>query len=542
LLSKEGKSMMQGIDCLVVESTVKPALAPRLQRPQISALSVTSPLPWPAGVRWLVPALIGIGIVFRLVAYLGTRSLWLDEAMLAHNLIHRSWAELFQALDFNQAAPVGFLLGEKALLVCLGAGELVLRLGPLLAGIISLFLFLRVARHYLQPKAVPLALALFAAAPSLIYYASEVKQYSSDVFWVLLCYTAAISSAPPKWSLRAAVAWSVLGGVAVWFSFPVVFVLAGLATVWAGERVLRKDWLSLGKIGVVVALWLLSFAAYYFLLLRYLVGSDYLTTYWQGGFMPLPPFTQAGLGWLIDTFFQVLSFPVGLSFNLISLAGIGALVFVFGCIAFWAGKKQQLFLLLAPVALTLLASGLHKYPFDGRLLLFLVPAALLILAEGTEYVRSRTAAALPLLGIVIMALLLFGPAATSARALFQPRAVEEIRPVLQRMKEQLRANDAVYVYNAAWPAFAYYAPRLDFPQTDYRVGQLSRDDWSQYRSELQRLRGQKRVWVLFTHIHDEERQYFLSCLDEMGTRQESYTAHGAVVYLYDLSRPASRDG
>jgi hypothetical protein len=528
--------MMTRIDSLVVETTVKPTATPRLRRPAVPAPATSAFMPAEAiGAHWLVPAFLAIGIIFRLVAYFAHRSLWLDEAMLVHNLIHRSWTELLQTLDFNQAAPVGFLWVEKLVVVCMGTSELALRLWPLLAGIISLFLFLRVARNLLQPKAVPLGLALFAAAPSLVYYASEVKQYSSDVFWTLACIAAACSSAPEKWSGRAMVGWSLLGAVAVWFSFPVVFVLAGLGAVWFVDRAVRRDWIALGRLGMVGLVWLLSFGSYYVLLLRHLVLSEYLLDYWQASFMPLLPHTQADLGWFLDTFFHVLTYPVGLSFNQVSLTGIGALVLIFGCVALWTGARRPLFLLLAPVGFTLLASGLHRYPFGGRLLLFLVPSVLLLLAAGAEHIRSRTAAALPLLGAAVIGLLLFGPVVTSARTLVQPRAVEEARPVLEHVKERWRADDCLYLYYRAWPAFLYYAPRVDFPRGDYRVGTDSRDDWSKYRPDLRQLRGRKRVWILLTHIHSEERQYLLTCLDEMGARLETYATPGAAVYLYDLS-------
>ena len=62
-----------------------------------------------------------------------------DEAMIALNIERRSYAELFGTLDFNQAAPLGFLWLEKAAVQLLGPSELALRLWPLLAGIAALF-------------------------------------------------------------------------------------------------------------------------------------------------------------------------------------------------------------------------------------------------------------------------------------------------------------------------------------------------------------------------------------------------------------------
>jgi hypothetical protein len=63
--------------------------------------------------RWTLPWLIiGLGIVLRLTQYVFNRSLWYDEANLALNIIDRSVLELFQPLDHDQGAPIGFLLLE----------------------------------------------------------------------------------------------------------------------------------------------------------------------------------------------------------------------------------------------------------------------------------------------------------------------------------------------------------------------------------------------------------------------------------------------
>ena len=61
-------------------------------------------------LAWII---IGFGILIRLIQYLYNRSLWADEAVLALNIVNRSYLELLQPLDYDQAAPIGFLLVEK---------------------------------------------------------------------------------------------------------------------------------------------------------------------------------------------------------------------------------------------------------------------------------------------------------------------------------------------------------------------------------------------------------------------------------------------
>ena len=54
------------------------------------------------------------------------------------------------------------------------------------------------------------------------------------------------------------------------------------------------------------------------------------------------------------------------------------------------------------------------------------------------------------------------------------------------------------------------------------------------------LRGQPRVWILFSDIWIgdglQEETWFLEHLDRLGVRLDSYRSTGARAYLYDLSQ------
>ena len=71
------------------------------------------------------------------------------------------------------------------------------------------------------------------------------------------------------------------------------------------------------------------------------------------------------------------------------------------------------------------------------------------------------------------------------------------------------------------------------------MGVNSWDNWDEYIQDLDKLRGNSRVWLLFAHVWqgngiDEER-FFLDHLDSIGRRLDTATSTGASVYLYDLS-------
>lgn len=139
-------------------------------------------------LKWLVWFVISVGIFLRVVQYLLDRSLWIDEAFVALNIINRSYAELLQPLDYNQGAPFGFLVIEKFIVQVFGDSEYSLRLLPFISGIAALFLFYWVARRLSNWSTTVIALALFALCDRAIYYSAEVKQYSSDVAIALILY------------------------------------------------------------------------------------------------------------------------------------------------------------------------------------------------------------------------------------------------------------------------------------------------------------------------------------------------------------------
>ena len=191
----------------------------------------------------VVLALVFVGLILRVARYASNPSLWLDEAFLSLNLLNRDLSGIFGTLDFNQAAPPLYLLAEKSSVLAFGDSEYALRAFPLLAGIVALGLFPSVARHFLGRWPAVLAVGLFAVLEPLIYVSAQVKQYSSDVaIAVVLLY--AVSRIPTSRSirLREAVLLGLVGAVALWFSYPAIFYVAGFGLVLFGVRIARRQW------------------------------------------------------------------------------------------------------------------------------------------------------------------------------------------------------------------------------------------------------------------------------------------------------------
>lgn len=489
---------------------------------------------------WIV---VAIGITLRLAQYGLNRSLWLDEAFLALNIVNRSFPELLKPLDYGQVAPVGFLLMERLNVQLFGDNEYALRLFPLIAGVSSLFLFYYVAKRLLKKGAVIIAVILFALSSTLIYYSSEVKQYSSDAMIALLLYVMALHIHSKKWSGLHGFLYGAAGAIAVWFSNPSVFVLAGIGLTILLWCLTKKEWPDIGRLSIIFSLWLLSFITFYISIISQLNKSGIVSNMqreWRNSFIPIPPSSFSDLQWYIDNFFNIVSNPAG-----IFLSSMATFIFLIGCISMFIKDKQVFFILLSPLMITLLASGCHMYPFTGRFLLFLVPSLLLLVAEGVEYIRDKTRPTSPAIGGLIIGLLLFHPivSAINHTITLKPYTTmpnEDIKTVLHYLNDHKRKGDVVYIYYASQFAFRYYDKRYGAPGSEYITGIMSRDNWRGYIEDLNKLGGKGRVWLVFSHVHQssgvDEEKLFIYHLDSIGTRLDCFKSDGAAIYLYDLSK------
>src|SRR5262249_37461571 len=150
----------------------------------------------------------------------------------------------------------------------------------------SLLLFYKVAQLLLPPKAVWIALGLAAVCPHLVYYSSELKQYSTDVLVAAALAFVILTFAlrPPE--VRMAVILALAGAVAIWISHPAPIILAGMGSTVIVSSLLWHDWRRLTALLVAIAFWSMSFAAFYLISVREIGKNHFFYLYWATSFMP----------------------------------------------------------------------------------------------------------------------------------------------------------------------------------------------------------------------------------------------------------------
>ena len=527
--------------------------------------------PWTRGVSLSI-ALVGVGLVA--LEYLRNRSLWLDEALLALNVLERSAGELLEPLGYQQGAPAGFLLLQKLAVSAFGDSERALRLLPALAGVIAILGFRRLALACLPAFSAVIAVGLFALSDPILYFATEAKQYAVDIAMtvVLLLLWRRFESCESQ--TGPALRLALVGAAAVWLSLPSAFVLAGIGAAACVDVFARRDVRRLGLVLGIGAAWATGFAGCWALHLRHLAGNEFLTHFWRRSFLPSP----FAFEWMVDSLalpyvgYLALT-PLPVLTVALAIVGVGRLA-----------VRDRSFTIIAAVATAalLLASLERVYPAFERLLMFLAPLVILHVAAGAGLLADLAVAGtdgggrailMRPVAVALTAVALVWPASQAYALVAQARQVQEIKPVLAFLREHEQPDDVIYVFHLAAYPFKYYAARYglndEFALTDYvrpdlrrvydsgRPRVFSRDGYSELvlgyssfftterpedvRADLSILSGRPRVWVVLSHSTGGKgvRRMILSRLDEMGQRLLSYRKPGrwggSEAYLYDLS-------
>lgn len=372
--------------------------------------------------KYGLAAIFVIGILLRLVLFIQNASLWGDEAALAFNVCNKSYKELFEGLDFLQASPVGFTLMVKFLLNSFNpqsdyARDFVLRIIPFISGILVLPIFYCLVELIFQDdkKAKLISLFFLVINPCAVAYSAQFKQYSTELLCsvlVLISFYKLLVTGKYKWQ------HSFLFAVVPWFSYSSFFMLAvGFCCLFI------KNWKLCIKTALPV---FFSCIIYYFLSLKsvFAVNLSNMVACWSGcyGFMdfrhPLRFLFKFGELFAVGKLFSALT---GFVFFAVNIK-----------YCFYKDKFSRKLFFLLPLGLTILASLMHRYAIQGRLVLFLLPTFAIIIAlmndRLTNYLRWIMA--------LFMCISLFNYTPTDISYSYS-------RQLVNYLKENINVNDII---------------------------------------------------------------------------------------------------
>jgi hypothetical protein len=492
----------------------------------------------------LIQVILLLGVVIPFIQFLDNRSLWTDEAKLALNIITKSAIELFKPLDHNQVAPILFLQVEKVFSILSPHSEFGLRLFPLLCFYGSLFFFYRILKIIFKDNyhLIIIALLLFVCNSNMVYYSSEVKQYMTDVFVVTaIMYFTIKDFIKPS---NKFVGLGVVGAISIYFSniSPIILFAAG-AYVFYHTVIVEKK--RLPSVLLLFGTWLVLFFSYYMLFIHGHPMKDHLVSSMsrKAAFPAQDVFSPDFFHYFSSHVF-ITVFSGLMPFYLLRKIPLFILFLAGIFIMIRKGKADLFILLILPLITHLTLSYFHIYPFNLRFILYNIPLIILVISFGFDglivliaYLFKKAITAKPVqlnytyISVIFIPLLLV----TGFYLKKLPIHREEIKQSLRYIHKHIDKDDKIYLYYGSGSAYKYYKTigLYCFPDNEVIYGTSNRSRKDNYISELNYYSG--RLWILFSHVYDDEKSYILNKLDSLGKKRlKKFIARGTAAYLYDF--------
>jgi 4-amino-4-deoxy-L-arabinose transferase-like glycosyltransferase len=353
-----------------------------------------------SGARWIrivLAATILVGLGWRALRYVEQFPIWGDEAMLLLNILDRDYVGLTHHLRYSQVAPLLFLWLEKAALLTWGSAEWSVHLFPMLAGLFAFLFFWRSCRAAFSPLVAGLAIGILAVSYYPVRHATEVKPYAFDLLAAVVFAGLALEQLRHPRERRWLAALVVMTPLAIFSSYPSVFVGAAVSLVLL-PLMRSASWSQRGLFALFNLALLGSFLVHYGMVGHHQIDAEearrtreFLHNYWKDAFPP--DAWQDWPLWLLQVHTgNMLAYPIGANHGGSTLS---FLLVLLGSVVLWRqGQRSVLALCWLPFALNLVAAILDKYPFGGsaRITLHLAPFICILMAHGAaailDWIRS----------------------------------------------------------------------------------------------------------------------------------------------------------
>jgi hypothetical protein len=494
------------------------------------------------------------GVFLRFSVFSQAPAFWLDEAYTANALIFLPFEHLIQLKGkCIRPYPVGFLGLSKITISVFGISDLALRFFPFLFGIIALFVFRRLCQKIFQPPWDLFALTLFTVCYPLISHSIELKPYSSDVL-IATCLlltavnTICLKTMPPK------ICYVIIGVCALMFSFPSVFIIFPLLTIWALESFLKKDRSSLIYRIQISFFLLIVQISYYFYSLRHHISDPDLIEFWTMSFLPIASGFAACFKMLWVAFLNIFS-----EWGIPPVAGV--IFMLIGMFTIAIKNPRHALICLTPMIAVLCASALRIYPFHARTVLFLTPILIILIVFGCQVVfLSKWKVIQKIMAYTCVILIFFTSFSRSAPMIKNFSFGEDIRPLITHLNNYRKQDEGLYLNNFSKQAYRFYQYLSPFPNPDDYV--LVLDDTVLYdgieyvkfcfdhqnyfiaetgnfidlSKNPEPAIQPGRNWFLMAHTKHKSQKILFRFLDRIGTKiLEKKSDKDATLYLYDIT-------
>lgn len=472
-------------------------------------------------------SIIIFGIILRLGVYFQNRSLIIDEANLARNIVEKEKSDFFKPIDYDQYAPPLFLISVKTIVTSFGVNEYALKLISLLASVGTLILLYFILLHFkLSNATVWYLLLLFACSGLAIRYATEFKQYSSDAFLCLLFVWWGLRFKTKELSSRNVLIWGTIGAIGIWASMPLVFVLAGIGFSFFYKS--EKGWQSILKLGIIGVFWLVSFSVYFLLILKNDTQDGEILNFHNRFFFILNPSDGAEFIQSLTLLQSLLRYSVEQTVigNVVALSGL-----LFGIRFLFKKMKYEFLLLLSPILITIIASHFNYYSLIGRLVLFMIPILMIIIGIGHSILWNKCSKKIKCLFSIAMVLTIINQ--DGYKYFLSGLELEDSKSLFSILKKERNDEELIYVNVGEVPAFLFYNEMHDdaYNFKNYFLADINNDNVAKV---LNQKNYEGNFWLFFSHTFPQsEIEKRVNQARLVGLEKKKYLENSACLYFFE---------
>lgn len=317
------------------------------------------------------------GLCARIFIWLHSGCFWADEGCLLYNIENRSYLQLFMPLSYMQCSPPVFLTIGKIFYSAFGTNHIALKFIPFCASVLSIFLFAWFASKILKNKiSVMLAIFIFTFHQELLLYTQAFKQYSFDVLFTILIFSAVIWIKNHKITDKQ---WLILGFLSlVCFlsSYTSIILIGIIAFVYVFCLIKNKKFDDLKSFTFFIMPAVTGFIIYFIYNCLPAIQNEGLQNYWhyQESFFPksvsdlnlLINFLTGGGGYNCSSVFVSLLF----------LCGLGL---------FFLTDKFFFYILVFPFIISAVLAAFNIYPLaPSRVSIYLAPLFIILISKPCD--------------------------------------------------------------------------------------------------------------------------------------------------------------
>lgn len=458
-----------------------------------------------------------LGIILRLKTYFIGRPLWHDECSLAMSIYSRNIFGYFKMLEHLQSAPPIFMGLTKLITLIAGIKEPVLRFIPQISALLSIGLFYQLTKQVFTKKlTIILANILFCINYQLIYYAQEFKQYSTDVFMVLLLILYLSKLEIKDLSYKKIILNGIFFSMCPLISLPTIFVITGYLI----NQIIKYKKEVLSKL-ITILLPMITMMFIYYIKVLHPSQAAQLNLYkewWDAGFIKLS-FTS-----LIQLFKVNYAFFFRPN-NMILLAIFLTFTGLYNLIRQYHNKTN--ILLLTILTCALLGSALEIYPIYERVALYLIPIVIIIITISFDKFSKNNLIFTTFFSIIF--LVYFSGYNYNYIGQFFKKDVfirKDARSTMAIIKEKYKKDDYILFNKASDSEYFYYSRYFDFYTEKTGIINLPEYNGDLYKNILNSLPTDRNYW--FYYAYDWTKEPVIPFLKEWSKNKN-------VLYLQDIN-------